>query len=313
MKKRLFYSEQAAIVELKKAVAGVIDLDRRYGPDLCRDKSLYSAGPTAVKQLYALCECLLYLVCCAKATPDGTEEFPRMKELKKKSDLVDISPSARYAARRISEIEKQCMDAKIPDMPIEAFEEYLHQIRDFSDWAMGILNESGILKSDGIRQIISDIEHAMDIAGHWIKDCIFERRSIEERHRHAIRSNSSVTAPENLFQMIIFNKSIDEDSMTDEELDELYRPRKTNSRKELAILYIYKTLEANPGRRYSVNELVEILEKEHEIKMERKAIGKKIENLAQEDLNICKALHGGGVWYEENLNDEDDYYIEDQL
>ena len=46
----------------------------------------------------------------------------------------------------------------------------------------------------------------------------------------------------------------------------------------------------------------EILDEEYDIRMERKAIGRKVENLAQDDLNICKELNGGGFWYEKPKN-----------
>ena len=123
MKTRLFDSEQAAYIELKRAFDGIKDIDLRYGHDLCNDKTLYSAGPSVIKLFSTVCESLLYLVCCAKASPDGTEEFPRLKELKKKGDLVNITPFARYAADRMTKISNQCMKYGPSSLSAESFEE----------------------------------------------------------------------------------------------------------------------------------------------------------------------------------------------
>ena len=303
MKKRLFDSRQEAYLEIKKAVAGLVDLHRRYGRELCEEQPLYSAGPSVISLFNTLCESLLYLVCCAKASPDGTEEFPRLKELKKKGDLVNITPFARYAADRMTKISNQCMKYGPSSLSAESFEEYLQCSRIFIDWTMETLQDLGMMQTDEAHWMSREIDRIMDLARDWIKGCAFERQRIDMR-LGADRNDYRRSTPENLMEFIVYKNDIDEDSMTDEELDELYRPRKTNSRKELAILYIFIILQERTDRdhRLHINDLVEILDEEYDIRMERKAIGRKVENLAQDDLNICKELNGGGFWYEKPEN-----------
>ena len=96
----------------------------------------------------------------------------------------------------------------------------------------------------------------------------------------------------------------DFNTMTEEEIDELYRPRKTNSRKTLAVLYVYKILkeETSSKRHLMQNEILKKLEEKYEIVIERKALGRILNQLADEDLNIVTSLKHG-FWFEQDADD----------
>ena len=82
---------------------------------------------------------------------------------------------------------------------------------------------------------------------------------------------------------------IDFDNLTDEEIDEFYRPQKMNSRKSLAPLFVYLILQQNSNFNHplSQKEILAYLESNpYEITIERKALSRIIHNLCDSDLHI---------------------------
>lgn len=75
---------------------------------------------------------------------------------------------------------------------------------------------------------------------------------------------------------------VDIEDMTDEELDEYYRPKKSNSRKSLAPLFVYEILTkySDSDRHLRQKDILDILSKyPYEVTLERKALGRIIHNL----------------------------------
>ena len=103
----------------------------------------------------------------------------------------------------------------------------------------------------------------------------------------------------------------DHQDLTEEELDEFYRPRKTNNRKTLAPLFIYKILKehSSPQRHLSQSEIIDMLSKDpYEIAIERKAVGRIIHLLTDSGLGIVSAPKCG-TWYDPAQVWEDIYDI----
>ncbi|MDO4961350.1 MAG: hypothetical protein Q4E57_05800 [Eubacteriales bacterium] len=89
------------------------------------------------------------------------------------------------------------------------------------------------------------------------------------------------------------------EGMTDEEIDELYRPKKSNSRKSLAPLFVYLILKdhSDDGRHMSHKDILKELEEyPYEVHIERKALGRIIHNLTDSQLNIYSGKRSG-TWY----------------
>lgn len=85
--------------------------------------------------------------------------------------------------------------------------------------------------------------------------------------------------------------------MGDEELDELYRPRKMNGRKSLAPLFVYEILskKSNSKKHLRQQDILKELEKyPYEISLERKAVGRMIQNLVDSQYGIYSDKTG--VW-----------------
>ena len=85
--------------------------------------------------------------------------------------------------------------------------------------------------------------------------------------------------------------------MDDEELDELYRPRKMNGRKSLAPLFVYEILSKQSNSKKHLRQqdiLKELAKYPYEISLERKAVGRIIQNLVDSQYGIYSDKTG--VW-----------------
>ena len=95
-------------------------------------------------------------------------------------------------------------------------------------------------------------------------------------------------------------EEIDLENLTDEEIDEFYRPRKTNNRRTLAPLFVHMILKekSSPEKHLSQNEIIDILSEDpYEIQIERKALGRVIHLLADSGIGVVSAP-GYGTWYD---------------
>ena len=93
----------------------------------------------------------------------------------------------------------------------------------------------------------------------------------------------------------------DEDKdLTDEEFDELYRPKKSNSRKSLAPLFIYEILtkNSNTEKHLRHKDILDILSRyPYEVTLERKALGRII-HILTDSWNHAVCQDSTGVWVE---------------
>lgn len=96
-------------------------------------------------------------------------------------------------------------------------------------------------------------------------------------------------------------KNIDFDSMTDEEIDEFFRPKKQNSRKSLSPLFVFQILQndSNPEKYLTQAQILKQLENHYEITLERKALSRILHNLEDEGLGVCYCP-GQGYFYDPN-------------
>lgn len=91
-----------------------------------------------------------------------------------------------------------------------------------------------------------------------------------------------------------------DDEMSDEELDELYRPKKMNSRKALLPLFVYQVLtqETNCDKHYTQNDIIRALSGfPYEISIERKALSRTLHALCDSGIGI-QSNPKMGSWYD---------------
>lgn len=92
------------------------------------------------------------------------------------------------------------------------------------------------------------------------------------------------------------------DDEIDEEFDDMFRPKKENSRKSLAPLFIYLILKEHSTFKKPMRqkEILEFLEKyPYEIRLERKALSRIIHGLADSQISI-RSDQRKGTWIEHN-------------
>lgn len=92
----------------------------------------------------------------------------------------------------------------------------------------------------------------------------------------------------------------DLDELTDEELDELYRPKKQNNRKHSLPLFVYLILKeyTSNENRLSQQQIIKILSDKYELEIERKSLSRTIHDLEDEHIGI-HSLKTGGAWYDD--------------
>lgn len=93
--------------------------------------------------------------------------------------------------------------------------------------------------------------------------------------------------------------------MTDDELDELFKPRKTNNRKSMAPLFVYLILKekTNVKKHFRQQEILEELKKyPYEISIERKALSRIVHNLMDSQLSVMSDKTG--VWFEKDCESD---------
>ena len=92
----------------------------------------------------------------------------------------------------------------------------------------------------------------------------------------------------------------DEDyELSDEELDELYRPKKQNNRKHSLPLFVYLILKkySSSDKPLSQQQIIDILSSEYELNIERKSLSRTIHDIEDEHVGVY-SLRSGGAWYE---------------
>ena len=90
---------------------------------------------------------------------------------------------------------------------------------------------------------------------------------------------------------------MDVTAMTDEEVEELYAFRKTNTLKSAAPLYVYLVVQehSGPRRHLSQREILDYVEDEFGVRMERKALSRWLHLLMALDIGIF-SVPGLGTW-----------------
>ena len=92
---------------------------------------------------------------------------------------------------------------------------------------------------------------------------------------------------------------VEDYELTEEELDELYRPKKQNNRKHSLPLFVYLILKeySSSTNPLSQQQIIDILSSEYELDIERKSLSRTIHDIEDEHVGIY-SLKSGGAWYE---------------
>ena len=91
--------------------------------------------------------------------------------------------------------------------------------------------------------------------------------------------------------------------MSNDELDDLFRPQKTNSRKSMAPLFVYLILKehSNSQKQLRQQEILTMLEEyPYEVKLERKALCRILHNIVDSQLSVFSDKTG--TWLEQEVS-----------
>ena len=95
------------------------------------------------------------------------------------------------------------------------------------------------------------------------------------------------------------NRFVDVDAMTDEEIDRMFDFTRSNTLKSAAPLYIYLVLQnhSGPRRHLTQQEILDYVEEEYDVKMERKALSRWLHLLITLNLDVYSDPRYG-TWME---------------
>lgn len=251
------------------------DICRQYGNDPFITDTL---GSSIIDHLMDILEAIVYELCKCMADPEGTEEFPQFKDLPKKGNLLGMPPEARFGSKIVLDAKREGLRNGLDPLTLAKL---LFGAELFLKWACEKLEEYG-------NPVFKAAKELLGSACDWGK-----------RIRDARPGGNE---PDTRLSFRVYKEGMFDD-MTDEEIDEYYRPKKTNSRKSLVPLFIMEILEkyTDEKKRFRTEDIRRKLEEEYEIIIERKALEKHINTLVDEyDCILAEMSKGGrtnGVWY----------------
>lgn len=208
----------------------------------------------------------------------GTLDLERLQDIEDRLETVElVKQIAENIAKgnKIEDFQKQMIaeyvDVSVTDEEKKYREEYFRQIRKDAKNRIGnnicaydtVIRARRLckLKSMKAPKIVIDNEARQFAAAFMLHEYGVSRERVDNNIRLRLEQL---------------------ELMTDEELDEFYRPKKTNTRKSLAPLFVYDILskKSNSKKHLRQQEILKELEKyPYEITLERKALSRIIHNL----------------------------------
>lgn len=85
------------------------------------------------------------------------------------------------------------------------------------------------------------------------------------------------------------------ENLSDEDIDRIFVERKTNGEKSIIALYIYLVLKRYSGenRYLTQREIKDYIQRDFEVKLERKCISRYVHNLIDLDIGVYSEPHHG--------------------
>lgn len=162
--KKLFPDEDSARKSLRKSYEGLKVLGEIVkGPGSFEKSSeayfdpiiLNAIGSSLVQHILNIAETFLYLVCCKHAVPNGTLDYPRLKDLSAKGNAVNASPDAKLAADSMDKIRN---NLKKETLNPEVLSQLLYAFRIFLRWTLKELSGNK-LEEEIIRELLDFVEN----------------------------------------------------------------------------------------------------------------------------------------------------------
>ena len=276
MAKKPFFNTEDAFADIERLRRSIDVIKHSGNLDINNPDVVCAIGKSLMQHVYDLCEIILHFVCCKKAELNGLADWPRIKDLPKSGDCVDAPGDVRIAASAMKDIKRECDKTFAAPDELRSF---FFAVWVFVKWAKAVLRDS---------EGVDAARYLVDLIGCWYGDFEVRDRPYTEDHR--------------LYS--IYLEGLDEDDLTEEQFDEIYKQRKGNKRESLAALYIYYILKnhnTDKNNRFHTKDVQKYLWDDYEIKLGRGAIERALISLeAAGDTNIWRGPEkGSGYWYSE--------------
>lgn len=275
-KQHLFKSKVEASMEMERCIRSIEILLETYKQDIVKPDICCAIGKSLMQFIYSLFEIILYYICRELATEDGTEEWPRLKDLPKKGNLVHAPAEVRALAAAIDSIKRGCDKTFVTPEDLETF---LAAGSKFIDWAEMMLGDSIGYKA---------VSYLKSFIQEWFD--YFETESRRPFNDYRL-------------SLVYLGDDVDLDEYTDEELDRIYKRHKGNKRESLLPVFILEILKnhSNKNHRLHISDIIYYLDEEYEISKSRGVIERWIHTfLAADDFHLWEGTEqGSGYWYSE--------------
>lgn len=275
MAARRWRTLEEAIDAMERGFNGIEILMDRFQGNIGDPAVLDSIGMSLYRNFREVCEAVLYLVDWEKADINGTEVFPQLKDLNKKGDLVDVTLETKYAANGICDMKELFEEGPITPGMIRML---LEMVDVFLEWAWGELCRSEV--------------RTPSFLGRF------------KKIREVLLKEIYIGFTGDIRPILGFRYVGDKDldNMTDEEIDALYRPKKANGRKSMSPLFIYLILKEHSDPQHHLHhaDIQRLLEEEYEVEVGRAAVGRYLQNLADEEKTNIWVSEKEGCWYSED-------------
>ena len=240
------------------------------------ERTTSAMGASLVKKIFDLCELTLNRVCWDYVSPQGKLLFPTLKDLEnpKKDCGLDFPIESRHAAKEINKIKKACDKELFIDPRLI---QYLLGV------AKSFMKNIGTLAMES-REDMEITINLIEKAERTFARYFDELRQENETGR---------------FNFIVLSK---DKEYTEEELDEIYKLRTKNTDKHMVPVLIMEIMknDSDEEHRLGVNAVRDILEERYHIKMDRKAVGRDLNQLCELDF-LCVGEDLRGYWYDAEI------------
>ena len=214
-----------------------------------------------------------------------------MKDIRSKGREYGIPVEERVVAGVITDLKKE-LDKNGVDIATLAV--FLKYVAYFLEWIIGAIEEE-LKNHEGEARdalgVVSDLKRIANVC---------KNLPIHIRHGENDMRERGYFDTDMCFLLIP-----NEDSRSEEELDRIYAPRSSNSRKSLLPVYIINILkcESNKENPLIQKEIRELIKFKYELEVDRKAVGRCLATLVDDDLNVWTDENRTGYWYSEERPD----------
>lgn len=278
MRKNKYSNKAEAIKALERSTENIKRIVEQYGKGICSPDVAEQIGVSFAEHLHEACEAVLYILCSRQAVPEGTVPFPQVKHLYKEGAVIGAPAVVRTSAKAMVDLRKEYLEK---GMSLDILVIFTAMADILIDW-MGSALEKDDLFTKTVKQLTDMIRETTTVQSYY----------------------SASGNP--VFQMgMLIYRNKDMDDLSDEDLDKLYSPKRVNSAKSLAPVYICRILEEKSSKDNPMTQqkIQDILNEEYDIDINRTTLGRQLKTLSEDMLGVNK-YYEGGYFYDRELEAE---------